>query len=75
MLGFDETTDSSDIAVRSILPDEVPQPERDRKDMTVPTGYGGPNRTEFNLRRGTHTQDFLDLNSNVAATDLRKDNL
>jgi len=75
VLNSDETTDNSDIAVRSILPDEVPQPERDRKDIQVPTGFGGANRTEFNLRRGPHTQDFLDLSSNVAYTDLQKDNL
>jgi hypothetical protein len=36
VLHLDESTDESDIAVRSILPDEVPQPDIGRRDVTLP---------------------------------------
>lgn len=36
----DDTTDESDIAVRSILPSEVPQPELERRDVASPEFEG-----------------------------------
>lgn len=33
VLHLDDTTNESDIAVRSILPDEVPQPDVEKRDI------------------------------------------
>jgi hypothetical protein len=33
---FEDTTDESDLALRSILPEELPQPEKERKEVKAP---------------------------------------
>jgi len=35
-IAVEENTDASDIALRSLLPDEIPKPEEERKRMRAP---------------------------------------
>ena len=77
----EQESDTTDVALRSLLPEEIPQEERERRGVGVPdneddygnyddpnNGRGGPNGAKFRdyRRRG----DRLDLNSNLANTSL-----
>lgn len=73
VLHLDDTTESSDIAVQSILPDDVPQPEPEKRYISaIPDGpsssskkdkVGGANRVGMMPTKSAPAPDALDLNS------------
>ena len=75
---LDDSTDESDIAVRSILPDDVPQPEVERRPVAAPESnpnigkVGSGNRAQFMVGHGAPANDQLDLNSNPVWTDVQR---
>lgn len=84
VLHLDDTTESSDIAVRSILPDDVPQPEVERRDISaIPNGpsssskkdkVGGANRVGMMPTKSAPAPDVLDLTSNPVYTEMPRYN-
>ena len=82
---FDSGSDSTDIALRSLLPEEIPQDEREKQRVGLPDnddfgngdgnggngGYGGPaNASDAARFRNYRNRDKLDLNSNLANNSL-----
>jgi hypothetical protein len=78
-----EENDSTDIALRSLLPDEIPQAENERRNVGAPqheddlnndsdAGAGSRKISESAFRH-MQNRDRLDLTSKLAATSLSKD--
>ena len=77
----DEGSDSTDIALRSLLPDEIPHPEAQKVNRLSPEIQDEPrNDSNMPFNRNNPEQyrqvrDRLDLTSKLANTDLSKDQL
>ena len=77
--------DSTDIALRSLLPDEIPQPQHEKRNVGAPdneddlrneTGSGAAaHRISDAAFRKMQARDRLDLTSKLAATSLSKDEM
>ena len=72
-LQLDDSTDESEIAIASILPDDVPAPESDRRNVNAPRGPGVFGQVFVNPDRAQATNDSMGLNSNLVGTYLPMD--